>query len=330
MAETRSRDEMAKLYGTNVVSSMFTPELKDYWRRARHFGLVFDVDWLSANILSEDGERYCLFRAFQKNTSAKAYANVVAGPNPGPLEGYEAYIGYAHYDYTEDKDSILVRSYDGTPENFSITIKPQWIHWTENDGAIDLTFEALGPAMQWYTAGGEIDESQYYMVEACKVTGTVNGKKVSGYGSNDMVWQEPGVCWHQGKHYCFIEDMWVPFVTEYDNGDIYYGHFLKGRNDWSVGYFVKNGEALMNSDYAMDIEWNSTGTGPNEINVEISGHKFRWEPAVKLDDPEASKPTIGYSVGTMRDLSHDGEVVGGQSWIEYRPQYLWGEVAGKH
>ncbi len=323
-----SRDELAELYGTDVITSVFTPKLKDYWRKTTQMGQVFDIAWLSAVVKDEDGVTYKTFRSYQYNVSAKFYGQIIK-PNgetePMKVDG-GFYKGYMWNDVSDDGKKIICKAYQDDVNSFEIEIEPQHYLYKEAD-FIDLEYQAVGPACRFITLGGEVDESVYYQVEYCKIEGTIYGKKVQGYGSLDLVYQTPATTWHQGKIYGFIEDMWLPFFTKYDNGDVYYGHFLKGRAGWSMGYYVKNGKAVINNDFTMDIKWTDDDFGPLMIDCDFDGQKFHWEPLVRVASPEDTRPTIGYAVGKMEVVGHPGEISDFCSDMEFRPHYTWGEAA---
>lgn len=329
-----NREELARLHGTSVLSSLFVPKLEDWWRKNSPAGLSFDICWLSANLRTEDGESWYIYRSWQNIATPQYYEQYTAadGTQTNRQAPDDHYLGMMYFEYNEDKTAIKLNNYTypGMTEekNMSVTIEPQKIRWIENNGQMDITYTAMGPAMRWLTLGGEIKEEVYYQVEEYLIEGTINGKKVTGYGSMDYVFQSPGMSWQQNKIYGFIEEMWCPWVTFYENGDKYYGHFLRGCEGWKIGYFVKNGKAIMDNDYTLDIEWDETGQVPLVMRADIQGHKFEWTPDVKKIGDASNRPTIGYSVGTCRALEQgDNPIDYHGSWIEYRPYYLWGETA---
>ncbi len=248
---------------------------------------------------------------------------------------------YFEYDDDTNLQKIILNNYTypGITEkkNMRVEIRNEGdagtvLRWIENDDngvpEMDITFTSIGPAMRWLTLGGEIKEEVMYLVETFLVEGVMNGKKVSGYGSMDYVFATPGVGWQQNKIYGFVEDMWVPWVTFYEDGSKFYGHFLKGREGWSIGYFVKDGVGYMYNDYELDIEWNETGTKPVTMKAEIMGHKFEWRNSQDTFDDPSNRPAIGYSKGVCHCLEMgDTKIAYADSAIEYRPKYLWGDTA---
>jgi len=321
---TTPRDEMAAKYGTSVMSSMFTPTIDDYWRGTVQMGMPYDITWLSASVRTKSGKRYVLFRAYQKNSSSKFYMQEVAENGmPSPV-ARPHYLGYVWYERPEGEDRILVKSYE-EEQHFSIDIEPSKYRWREGDD-IDLSYEALGPSMRWYSFPGEIKEEILYTVEPCKVTGTINGEEVAGFGSMDQVWQTAGLTWHQSKLYLCVEDVWVPFMNQYDDGSYEYGHFITGRGDFKVGYFVKDGVAHMDPNFTLDIDWDDKGN-PKTMTAHIDGHELQWSADVIMRPPESTRAHITYAEGHVVDLNETRKVVDHQSWMEYRPFDMWGEVA---
>lgn len=320
----KSRDELAKEYGTSVMSSMFTPTIDDYFRTTVQCGLVYDISWLSGLVHTADGTQYVMFRAYQKNSSSKFYL-VKIDPKTGPAPVTSPrYTGYIWFDKPED-GKILIKSYDEGDSSFQIDIEPGKFRWQDGDD-IDLHYTSLGPAMRFLTLGGpKFKEEVFYTAEMCKIEGTVNGEKVTGFGSLDQAWLNAGVAWHQNKLYLCIEDIWIPFMNKYTDGTYEYGHFIKGRQGWSLGYFVHDGVAHMNNDFTMDINWKDGN--PTHVDMKIDGHDFTWRSDAIMNAPENSRPHITYAAGTMIHHGVGKELESHQSWIEYRPEHMWATEA---
>ncbi|KAE8331441.1 hypothetical protein BDV39DRAFT_201092 [Aspergillus sergii] len=318
----KSRDELAKTYGTDVMSSMFHPTIDDYYRTSIKCGLVYDISWISAVLETEGGKKYLMYRAYQKNNSSKFYLQEVEkGKLPKPINRPH-YNGYIYFEKTKN-GKIVIRSYDA-PEKLQLDIEPGRYRWQEGDD-IDITYEAVGPAMRFLTLGGEIKEEIYYTVEMCKIEGTVKGEKVTGFGSLDQVWQEPGNTWHQAKVYLFVEDIWVPFFNKYKDGTYEYGHFIRGRNTWKCGYIHTDGKSTMDNDYQMDVNWKDGN--PVDIDINVGPHKLKWVCDNVMVPPESSRPHITYAEGRMVNLNTKKEIEKYYSWIEYRPYNMWHEAA---
>lgn len=323
---TKTRDELAKEYGTSVMSSMFTPTIDDYFRTTVHCGLIYDISWLSGLVQTADGTQYMTFRAYQKNSSSKFYLVKIPTDGPPQPDTSPHYTGYVWFDKLEN-GSVQIRSYDDPTAHFQLDIEPGKYHWQEGDN-IDLHYEALGPAARFLTLGGEVHKEEiYYAVEMCKIEGTIDGEKVTGFGSLDQVWQTAGIAWHQNKLYLAVEDIWMPFMNRYKDGTYEYGHFLKGRQGWSLGYYVKDGKAHMNNDYTMDVDWKEGH--PAEVHIKIDDEEFTWICESVTTAPESSRPHIHYAAGRMVHKGVDSELESHQSWIEYRPYHMWGEAANR-
>jgi hypothetical protein len=121
---------------------------------------------------------------------------------------------------------------------FSVDIEPQHYHHTEAGGEVDLRFTALGPAME-YLCPGEVEDG-LYASEFCEVEGTVQGTAVRGFGGMDIAWGPPGIGWTQSKIYTLLEEYWVVFVNEFEDGTREYGVAVDGTADFSVGFLVRN------------------------------------------------------------------------------------------
>lgn len=328
------RDQLAEEHGSDVMTMMFTPKLRDWWRGATPCGRTFDICWLSANVRAEDGEYWKLFRSWQTVSSSQYYETHISVDRTSTTVQApdDHYYGMMFYEYNDDKTKIVLNnySYPGITEgkNFRVELEPGVVRWTENNGRSDLTFTSMGPAWRWICLGGDVHDEILYQVETYDITGTVNGKKVSGYGSMDFVFGNPGETWQQNKIYGYIEDIWVPFVTYYENGNKYYGHFLTGRGGFRLGYYVKNGKALVDNDFEFHDEWNATGTKPVSFRVTMGGHDLEWINSGETFDDPSNRPTIGYSSGVchIRDEG-DTPILYADSAIEYRPYYLWGETS---
>lgn len=316
----QSRDDVARQYGTEIMAASFTPgSLEDYFRRTVRFGLIWDYGWLYAAVTSKGGQRYALHRGYEKaSTNHVLTCKLQKDLSSVARKLYKhLYMGPAFFERLEEKNRILVTSYPAR-NNFKIEIEVNHFHWQEEEGAIDLQFEALQPACRWLNPGAGIQEDLYYTSELCQVTGTVLGEEVSGFGGLDQAWLPPGIGWTQCKIYQQIQDFWIVWANRYGDGSIEHGIGQYGAGGWNLGFFVQGGRPFISTDNVFLMTWAEEGY-PLKADLEMGPHRFTWTCNSRLAE---IKGVVLWANGQMVNTARKDTPVEGFSWIEFRQRPL--------
>jgi hypothetical protein len=227
-------------WGSRTLVRAFTPTAETYYRTHRPHGLAHQATWIWSCVADAEGQQYAVTREFKVEATTLALVSRLErdASRDSPRAYTNLYLGIIQHDLDTTGGRVLVASYPakGTLP-FTVEIAPQRYHHTEAGGEVDLRFTALGPAMEYFCPGEH--EDGLYASELCEVEGTVQGRPVRGFGGMDIAWGPPGIGWTQSKIYSLLEEYWVVFVNEFEDGSREYGVAVDGVDDFSVGFLVR-------------------------------------------------------------------------------------------
>jgi hypothetical protein len=229
-------------WGTRTLVRAFTPVAETYHRTFRPHGLAHQGTWVWSCVADDSGQHYAITREFKVEATTLAVVSKLERDTgrSSPRLYNNLYLGIIYHAIDSADGCVRVASYPSKGAlPFSVEIQPQRYHHTEAGGGVDLRFVALGPAMEYFCPGEW--EDGLYASEFCEVTGTVQGNPVRGFGGMDIAWGPAGVGWTQSKIYSLLEEYWVVFVNEFDDGTREYGIAVDGVAEFSVGFLVRNG-----------------------------------------------------------------------------------------
>ena len=232
-------------WGARTLVRAFTPTATTYQRTHRPHGLAHQSTWVWSCVADDAGQHYAITREFKAEATTLAMVSKLElnTERDSPRAYNNLYLGIVQHDIDAAHGRVRVRSYPAKGSlPFAVDIEPQRYQHTEAGGEVDLRFTALGPAMEYFCPG-ELEDG-LYASELCEVAGTVLGKPVRGFGGMDIAWGPPGVGWTQSKIYTLLEEYWVVFVNELDDGSREYGVAVDGTADFSVGFLVRNGAVV--------------------------------------------------------------------------------------
>jgi hypothetical protein len=258
---TRERKVYTPALGSQTIVYTNTPTLKEYFRTYSPHGMAFQSIWVVANVMDDTGKKYNLLRQYKtEDTTMTMASREIPGldARAEPLFEPGAMLhGRIFHEMDEENNVILVKPFLPNSTAYRVLIRPQHIEWQDADGRIDLTFDALGPALEYYCPGHL--EDALYRSEPHYVTGTVNGKKVSGFGVIDAAWGSVGVGFLQGKIYQVLEENWIVWLNIYEDGSKECGIFINGLDRFEAFYYNKNGQAQVTRRNKMVPEFTEDG-----------------------------------------------------------------------
>ncbi len=273
--------------GSEAFSVLMTPNLKQYFRTYTPHSLIFQTAWIVAMVSDDDGQKYSIFRAYKAEDSISVLAcKHILGLDHDPerlfLPNRDMYIGRAYHEMDEKNGRIVIEPFTKSGQTFNITIRPQHLIWKDASDRMDLEFKAMGPALEFYIPGRI--EADCYRTELFSVSGTLNGRKVTGRGNYDSSYGPPGYGFGHTKIYQALEKAWLNWGTFYEDGGFEGGVVIDGTDKFEIGYYIRDGQARITRNNTFEARTTAEGY--------ITGARF------KMDDLEFEYKTDSW---LMRD-----------------------------
>lgn len=312
-----ARSAFDERWGSRALVRAFTPGAETYYRTHRPHGLAYQSTWLWSSVADETGQQYAITREFKVEATTLA---VVCKLAPGAQQNSprlysNLYLGIIQHDVDRRNGRVQVGSYPAKSAlSFSAGIEPQRYHHVEAGGEIDLRFAALGPAMEYFCPG-ELEDG-LYASELCQVEGTLQGRAVRGFGGMDIAWGPPGVGWTQSKIYSMLEEYWVVFVNEFEDGTHEYGVAVDGVADFSIGFLVRGGVPRHVGGASISMERGQDGF-PSHAVITLGTDRYRF----------ATTARVAQIKGLVQWAN--GEMVGEDAAQTARRRFAWIEYFAK-
>ncbi|NLG96102.1 MAG: hypothetical protein GX491_01960 [Chloroflexi bacterium] len=299
-----------------VIAYAHTPTIEESYRRYQPHGLVYQCIFLVAIVMDEEGNKYNLLRQL------KAFDSIVTHATRSVPDGvtYAQALfgpGEMYMSRTENEligNTIEIKPYLASPDLVSIEFKAQKAHWVDVNGRIDLDYKALGPALEFYCPG--LHEDNMYRSEPYRVKGRLDGKKVEGFGVIDSAWGPAGVDWAQCKIFRYLEDNWLVWMNEFDDGSVDCGVYMDGLGDFGCGIYNRDGEVIVSGKRPCEVRWTEDGF--------LQGSTFTVGDVTFEFDMEArvvqAPGYLSWASGTVRRVDEYRTPVRSLAWLEYLPK----------
>ncbi len=297
--------------GSKIHAEEFHPTLPCYFRTYTPHDLAYQGHWLWTGVVDEDGNRYACLREWKTEYSMNALISKLdSDPEKYASRLYKQLnMGVIHFE-KDDEQKVIHVAPAFVKDAFHIAIQPQKIQWKDADGELELEFNALGPALKYLCPGEK--ENCFYTSEFCRVSGTIQGKKVKGFGGLDCSFGTPGIGWLQSKIYCILEKYWVVWANRYDDDSLEYGICFDGEADFNVGFIVRDGAAKI-SDCSIRME-NFDDGFPGSAGVVMGDEKYLFKTRSRVS---RIKGLMQWAHGEMKREGDDKKIVESFSWIEF-------------
>jgi hypothetical protein len=137
------------------------------------------------------------------------------------------------------------------------------------EGLIDVAGSSVKPGLHWYLPGR--DQGLYYVSQTFPCEGTILGTPVTGFLFIEQAYMREG-----GVLY-MVNDVlvgakthltWYSFATEYEDGEIQFGHFIVGHDRLGIGIVANQSGVLVNS---------------STVNARVARRPDGWSDRVALD-----------------------------------------------
>ncbi len=270
--------------------------------------------------MDEEGNKYNLYRQYDAGNSTSVMASLeVPGLDSMAKPAFDQkkmYKGRIYHEMDKEKGFILVKPDLGAQESFSVTITTKDVHWKDANGRIDVKFTAPAQHLH-FVCPGKLEDAGYRSLQ-CVVEGTVDGKKVIGWGNLDTGYGPPGVVFTQGKIYNLLEEQWCVFLNIYEDGSKEGGIFINGVDQFRVGYYYKDSKSWASRNCSFDVEYTEDNfiKGATMKMDELS-FKFTTESRI-MQLPVK----LAWASGNVKKLDESRTPVKSFAWFEFFPKQM--------
>lgn len=304
-------------WGSQVIAYTRTPELMEYFRTYSPHGLASQGIWVVANVMDEDGQKYNLFRQYKAfDTTMTVASKEIPGLQSNPQQLFkpgEMYLGRCSQELYEEEGFIEIKPYLTNP-TFNIKVRPQHISWQDVEGRLNLEFNAVGPALEYYCPG--LWEDDMYRSEPHYVTGTLDGKPVSGYGVIDAAWGPLGCDFVQSKIYKLLEQYWVVWMNIFEDGSKECGVYLDGVDDFRTGYYNQNGKAAVTHHNKVEVIPTEDGFIKG-AKITMDDWSFEFTSESKIAQATSF---VSWASGKVLNTADTRKPVKSFAWFEFFPK----------
>lgn len=314
-----TNEEVVEKYGKQPVIEAFTPSsLHDYSRLNTREGLVWDMGMLMVTVQNSEGQKFGLTRGYEKTMSglwmSSRFNPDVTHASPRLFQ--RQYTGPIMYDLDEDQQTAKIESWPAK-HNFKLDIQVGKIHWEEENGALNLELNSLGPALLYKDLGDGDYQGDVSTHESFEIKGALNGEEVSGLGVLMLAWYPAGIGFYHTTLYTHIQQSWIPWITRYEGGSIEYGSKALFAGDVNWGFYVKDGTPILGETCSIDTRWgDADGVDiPLEAEIQYGDHSFNWMADGRM---AIAKGNMNWISGKMINKAKKAKPVETFAWNEFR------------
>ena len=305
------REPYEASFGSRVVAEAFQPNLSYYFRTSTPHRLAYQASWLWCGIEDEGGNRYACLREWKTEYTLNVLISKLDN-DPGAVASrvYKRLnMGMIDFEMDEYRQAVLVQP-PFAPGAFQITVRPQHYLWKEADGELEVEFVALGPALKYLCPGER--EDGLYLSEFCRVTGTLQGRPVKGFGGMDLAFGTPGIGWLQSKIYRLLEKYWIVWANRYEDDSIEYGICFDGEADFNAAFIVRDGTAKISG---CSIQMENFDDGfPRQAKITMGDAPYLFETTARVSK---IKGFMQWANGRVTRKADERRIVESFSWLEF-------------
>jgi hypothetical protein len=274
------------------MSGSFAPSIEGLASDRGYFGLVPEATYPWGTFRDADGKTYCFMRrlpfaglteppreAGPRNTlGRRAVLFVQDGNDNFVVEPASMATGYNTDVEVERSDDRVVWQADEIDERrrgLEATYRPDRIEYREN-GLIDIAGASLRQGLQWYLPGR--DNGLFYTSQTFDCSGTILGKPVTGFLFVEQAYMRPGGVLY-AVHDVLVgtesHQLWYSFATEYEDGEIQYGHFIVGHDRLGIGIVSNQRGLIVQSSTVASRATHGTDGWSERVDLDVDGEA--WE-----------------------------------------------------
>lgn len=180
---------------------------------------------------------------------------------------------------------------------------------------IDLTAKRLGSVCSvWVPPQAGVENGFLDRSHLCTVTGTIDGDPVEGMFMDDHVYSKPGVTLRESGLVSTVENYWMQWWVEYDDGTTEGGCAWRGQpgSGFTHAHHYVDGKSRARRDGVIDIARNENGSIEHVTLSLGSEVTFEFEQIGSYDWPL-------HTYGRVSSCSRDRKIVKGWHWVENWP-----------
>ena len=260
-------------FGHQVVGGHVDYDAAAYYEPL--LGIPASMQYIYGSLRSEAGSYYWPIRGLYADRTR--HLHLSESKDGG--EFVYAPEGEAAYDGPVEKQggpNAGARSPDG--KAFLFETDGNTLRYIE-EGCIDLTAEVVGRTTQFHAPDAECP--LIYTSTVIRTTeATVKGEEVSGILFYDALHLPEGVSWVTSPYYADLQAAWVAFITEFDDGNLAFGHLVHGVDGFNVLLTQRtDGDPMVSRSFATEV----TLEGPDEFPHSVrylandSDQVWRWD-----------------------------------------------------
>ena len=146
----------------------------------------------------------------------------------------------------------------GAQDRFAFATGETSALWRE-PGEFEVFGEPVGDAMQ--LAVPDAEDPLGYRARWWRVSGgTRNGELITGVFAHEQVYVRPGSGWFSSSYCQDLEQVWVVFYTEYEDGTVHHGHFERGREGFAFAVVQRSdGAPVITTDLGCEPTFDAAG-----------------------------------------------------------------------
>jgi hypothetical protein len=315
-------------FGHRVVVGAFEPDPADMAVDESHHGLNQQATWLYGFFRDAEGLTYCIERKFVGSLTSGCFVMTQDGDpanelNVHPDSGRSARGELRRVldrDVRRWSDPVFQRLPAGTlppgEQPMELEFRRRQMRYSEGD-ILDLAGDAAGLGMQFFAPSAE----QPLLYTSCCfwVTGTLQGREVSGPLWFDNSFWRHGLEWKEYGYFNDKQIMWHVFCNKFADGAFEWGHLVTGRDGFNPGIVVSSsGDVAMTpaleSKFALDEKAWPTGA---TYTVGDEVYEFVGPQTGRMTQFSESR-WAGYRAqyGQTRRLGDERALVDGFTWLE--------------
>ena len=150
------------------------------------------------------------------------------------------------------------------------------------------------------------------MSEFCRVTGTLQGRPVKGFGGMDCAFGTPGVGWLQSKIYRLLEKYWIVWANRYEDESVEYGICFDGEADFNSAFIVRDGRPRITG---CSIRMREFEDGfPRQAEVTMVDEQYVFETTARVS---RIKGFMQWAKGNMNRQGDESRIVERFGWLEF-------------
>jgi hypothetical protein len=245
-------------YGFQPVAGFVEHDPKAPWVGRTQLGVPVGAQYLYGSFRSHDGKRYYSFLKHFKDDVAISFMlyHCDVGEDFQYHRGSaKTHRGVVSHGRRDDKWGC----WRDEPDPRSLFLADMTSGRILERGVLDVTGKVQGKSMQW--AIPDVESPLVYTSRCFKVEGgKVLDDTVSGFFFHDHQHLGIGQGWTDTQYFNRLEESWVVFATEFEDGNIHVGNLFYGKENFALAVIQRSdGPSIIASGIQAEAEVDEQG-----------------------------------------------------------------------